>query len=58
MGPYPFRPFAKCIHCGELVDFFADDIRGESTCGEFAADPDMQDAPHDFDYGDPMGLEQ
>lgn len=44
---YPFT----CVHCGQSVTRDGIDERGQSTCGEYAADEDMQNEPHDFDLG-------
>lgn len=41
----------ECLHCGQNIDRDGKDERGQTTCGEFAADPDMADFPHDADLG-------
>lgn len=43
--PYPYL----CIHCGQAVNDDGADPDGYYTCGENAADEDMQNEEHDFD---------
>lgn len=41
----------ECLHCGQNINRDGTDARGQSTCGESAADADMADFPHDADLG-------
>lgn len=44
------QPIPKCMHCGMAID--ADtglNIAGDSRCGVYAFDEDMQDELHDWD---------